>query len=242
MAPEDEDPLGAETPGGDHAAQADGPVADDGHVLAGSDPRGAGGVVPGSHHVREREQRRHQRVVLVDREDDEGPVRLGDTYGFSLAAVLLGAAPPAAVQARGLKTLAAEDAGPVRPGERSDDEVARLDGADVRSDRLYPADELVAHPAALLGRFHGLVRPEVAAADTGAGDDEKRVGRLVEACVGDVLDSDIACAVHDSGSHWRTFRSGSVRVTEAHGRGARESAREPGTGSAARIDPTARTV
>ena len=87
MAAEDEDPLGAETPGGDHAAQADGPVADDGHVLAGGDPRGTGGVVAGAHHVGEREQRRHQRVVLADREDDERPVRLGDAHGFSLAAV-----------------------------------------------------------------------------------------------------------------------------------------------------------
>ena len=138
MAAEDEDPLGAETPGGDHAAEADGAVADDGHVLAGSDPRGAGGVVPGAHHVGEREQRRHQRVVLVDREDDERPVRLGDAHGLPLAAVLLGASPPAAVQARGLKTLAAEDAGAVRPGERRDDEVARLHGATPPSRPLRP--------------------------------------------------------------------------------------------------------
>ena len=40
VAAEDDDLLGAEALGGDHAAQADGAVADDGHRLAGADLRG----------------------------------------------------------------------------------------------------------------------------------------------------------------------------------------------------------
>jgi len=34
-------------------------------------------MLTGSHHVREREKRWHQRVVLVDRKDEERSVRLG---------------------------------------------------------------------------------------------------------------------------------------------------------------------
>ena len=40
VAAEEDDLLGAEPLGGDHAAQADGAVADDGHRLAGADPGG----------------------------------------------------------------------------------------------------------------------------------------------------------------------------------------------------------
>ncbi len=47
---------------------------------------------------------------------------------------------------------------------------------------------LVPHPAAAaaVAVFHGLVRPEVAAADGGAGDGDERVGQLDQAGVGDV--------------------------------------------------------
>ena len=82
-----------------------------------------------------------------------------------------------------------------------DDEVAGLDRAHVGADCLDDADELVPHPPAGLARLHRLVRPEIAAADRGAGDADERVGRLDEVGVGDVLDPDVAGAVHDGCAH-----------------------------------------
>ena len=83
--PEEDDLLGAEALRGDHAAQADRAVADDGDGLAGADPGADGRVVARPHHVRQREQRRHQRVVLADRQDEERAVRLGHAHRFALA-------------------------------------------------------------------------------------------------------------------------------------------------------------
>ena len=67
MTAEDDDPLGAEPAGGDHAAQADGAVADNSDGLASADLGGQGRVMAGAHHVGKREKRRHQRVVFADR-------------------------------------------------------------------------------------------------------------------------------------------------------------------------------
>ena len=69
---------------GDHAAQADRAITDDRGNLAGAHVRSNGGVMAGPHHVREREQRRHQRVVLADRQNDKRPVRLRYTHCFGL--------------------------------------------------------------------------------------------------------------------------------------------------------------
>ena len=74
---------------GDHAAEADGAVADDRDGLARPDPRRERRVVAGAHHVGERQQRRHQRVVLADRQHDERPVRLRNAHRLALAAVEL---------------------------------------------------------------------------------------------------------------------------------------------------------
>ena len=132
---EQDDLLGAEPLRGDHAAEADGAVADDGDRLAGRDPGRDGGVVAGSHHVGQRQQRGHERVVLADRQRDEGAVCLRDAHGFALAAVDVVEAVAAAVQACALQPLAAEDAGAVRPQERRDDEVAGLDRPHLASRR-----------------------------------------------------------------------------------------------------------
>ena len=198
---EQDDPLGAEPLRGDHAAQPDGAVADDGDGLAGTDLRGECGVVAGAHHVGEREQRRHQRVVRADRQHDQRAVCLRDAHGFALAAVDVVQAVPAAVQTLALQPLAAEDAAAVRPEEGRDDEVAGLDGRDVGADGFDDADELMAHPAAGVVVRHRLVRPEVAAADRGAGDAHERVRRLDQPRIRDVLDTDIAGSVHHCCAH-----------------------------------------
>ena len=120
-------------------------------VLPGADLGGEGRVVARRHHVREREQRRHQRVVGADRQHDERPVRLRDAHRLALSAVDAVAAVPAAVEAGALQPLPAEHAGAVGPDERRDDEVAGLDCAHLGADGLDDADELVAHAAACLG-------------------------------------------------------------------------------------------
>ncbi len=51
MAPEDDDLLGAETPGGDDAAQADGAVTDNGHRLPWAYVGGDGRMMTRPHHV-----------------------------------------------------------------------------------------------------------------------------------------------------------------------------------------------
>ena len=59
----------------------------------------------------------------------------------------------------------------------------------------------VAHPAAAVAVFHRLVGPEIAAADGVAGDGDERVGRLDQPGIGDVLDTDVPGAEHDSQLH-----------------------------------------
>src|SRR5262249_7914938 len=62
-------------------------------------------------------------------------------------------------------------------------------------------DRFVTHHATRAAGRHLRVRPEVAAADAGMGDAHDRIGRLDEGGVGDVLDADVAGAVHHGGSH-----------------------------------------
>ena len=103
-------------------------------------------MMAGAHHVRQREQRGHQRIVLADRQDEERPVRLGDAQRLGLCSAGLAAvAEEAAMDARGLQPLVAEHAGAVGVGERHHDDVAALHGADVGADGLDDADGLVAH-------------------------------------------------------------------------------------------------
>ena len=51
VAAHDDDPLGAELTGGEHAEQADGAVTDDGDGLAGADLGGDGAEPAGAEHV-----------------------------------------------------------------------------------------------------------------------------------------------------------------------------------------------
>jgi hypothetical protein len=68
MAAHQEDLLGAETFGCDDAAQTDGPVTDHRYLIAAADPCRKGRMMASSHHIREREQRRHQGIVFADRQ------------------------------------------------------------------------------------------------------------------------------------------------------------------------------
>jgi hypothetical protein len=53
VAAHDDDLLDPQSLGGDHAAQPDGAVADDGHGLSRANLRDNGCVVAGAHHIRE---------------------------------------------------------------------------------------------------------------------------------------------------------------------------------------------
>ena len=172
LAAHEDDLLRAQAFGGNDGAQADRAVADHGGDLARADARGDGGVVTGGHHVGERQQRGHQGVVASHRQGKERAVGIGHAHRFALAAVLGCAAPPRAVDAGGVQTLAAENARAVGNGERRGDEIARLQRAYLRAHGLNNADEFVAHAVARLAELPvAAIRPQVAAADGRAGDD-----------------------------------------------------------------------
>ena len=101
-------------------------------LLPGPTSRSDRGVVAGAHHVGQRQQRRHQRVVLADRRAGRAcrrpsGMRSASAWAPSIAAV----AEEAAVDAGGLQPLLAEHAGAVGERERHDDDVAALDRAHV---------------------------------------------------------------------------------------------------------------
>jgi hypothetical protein len=103
---EQDDLLGAESLCGDHAAKANGAVADDRNRAAGRDPGRNGSVVAGPNHVGECQQRGYERVVLADGQNDERAVCLRDANGFALAAFEVVEAVAAPVQACALQPLA----------------------------------------------------------------------------------------------------------------------------------------
>jgi hypothetical protein len=148
VAAEQDDSLGAETLRRDHSAQADGAVAHHGDGLARLDLGRESGMMAGAHHVGEREQGGHERVVLAHREHDQGAVRLRNAHRLALAAFDVGEAVPAAVQTLALQPFPAEDAAAVRSQERREDQIAGSHARDVRPDRVDDADELVPHSPA----------------------------------------------------------------------------------------------
>jgi hypothetical protein len=92
----------------------------------------------------------------------------------------------------------AEDARPVGPCERRSDKITDFDFANIGAYGLDNADELVSHPAAGLAGFHLFVRPEIAAADGGAGDDHERISGFNQTGIGDGLDPDVTGTIDDS--------------------------------------------
>jgi hypothetical protein len=100
-----------------------------------------------------------------------------------------------------VQSFAAEGARAVGVGGWDDDDVTDVHGADVIADGFDDADGLVSHAAAGLAGLHLVVRPEVAAADGSVANGDKRVGRLDQASVGDVLDANVTGAVHDGCPH-----------------------------------------
>ena len=160
-----------------------------------------GGVVAGAEHVRQRQQRRHERGVFGDGQLHQRPVGQGDAHGLALSSVHARVSPLAPVAAGDMEALGAEIAGVVRPYERCHHDIAALEAGHLRADLLDDADELVPHPFTVATPRHRLVWPQVAAANTRPGDAHDRVGRFAQGRVGDVLDPDVARGVHHCCSH-----------------------------------------
>jgi hypothetical protein len=131
----------------------------------------------------------------------ERAVREGDAKRLGLRSVEAGAiAEEAAMDAGGRQPFLAEHAGAVRISEGHDHDLATLDPLDVAADVLDDADRFVAHALPLDVRAP-VVGPQIAAADAGTGDADHRVGGFDDRGVGDVLDGDVVCLVHDRCTH-----------------------------------------
>ena len=201
VATEQDDPVRAEALGCDHAAQPDGAVADDGGDAARRDARAKGCVVAGAHHVGERQQRRHQRIVGADGELDERAVGEGHADGLALTAVDVAPAPEPAVLAGRRQPVEAAVAGAVGVRERRDDEVADLQRLHVGAELLDDPDEFVSHPLRLRLDLGVPVAPEVAAADARAGDAQHHIRCIHEPRVGHVFDPNVACTMENRCAH-----------------------------------------
>ena len=186
MPAHDNDLLRAETPRGDDPAQADGADADHGDRAAGPDPRRDRGVVAGVHHVRKRDERGHQCVLLADVERIERTVGKGDAERLGLRSVEAGpVAEEIAVDAGGREPFLAEQATAVGIGERHDDDLPAPDRLHAAADILDDPDRLVAH-ALTFDVGPAVVGPQVASADASAGDSDDGVCRPTIAASGTV--------------------------------------------------------
>ena len=67
VVPQDDDLVSAKAPGGDDAAQPDGPVPDYHDLLSWLDACDHRGVMAGSHHIGQRQERGDQGIVFADR-------------------------------------------------------------------------------------------------------------------------------------------------------------------------------
>src|SRR5271166_2694415 len=202
MPTENNDLYGAKALSRDDAAQTNRTVADNGHSFSLIDLCHSRRMMSGPHHVRESKQRRHQRIVGADRQNEQRSVSLGDTQGLCLSSTgLASGSEEAAVDARGLQPLVAEHAGSVGVRKRHHDNVASPDRAHFGADGLDYADRLMAHTAACVRGLQLVVGPKIAPTDTGASDTDDRISRMHNGGIGDVLDPDIAGAVHDSCTH-----------------------------------------
>ncbi len=203
MPAEGDDPLGAQSARGQYAAQADRAVADHGDRGTGPHPGGQRRVVPGRHHVGQRQQRGQQPGVTggVLGQLDQGAVGERHPDRLALAAVGAGAAPEAAVRAGGLQTLAAERADAVGPDEGRHHQVAGPEPAHLGADRLDHAQELVPDPLTGLPFGDAPVGPQVAAADAGQHGAHDGVAGLADDRVGNLLDAYVVGSLDNGGAH-----------------------------------------
>jgi len=205
-----DDPLGPLFAGGEHRAQPDRAVTDDGDGHARNDVGGLGREPAGAHHVREGKQVRNEVVVGLVGEADEAALRHRDTDELRLAA-----AHQLTVQTGGVDSVAAIGARVVGGEERSDHELTRLDRGDVTADGLDDAAVFVAERRGLGHRGEAAVLPEVRAAHAGGGDPDDRVGGSDDLGLGNVFRPHVTGSVDDASSH-KAFSFNHFEHRKAH--------------------------
>ena len=162
---EGNDPAGAQALGGDHSAETDGSIPDDGDYGAWFDARAHRGVVARAHHIGERRQRSHRGIGMsAAGNSDEGAGGKGNAHRLALASVN----PVIAERTSGdaLRCYSGSTIGACAIGEseRRYDEVSFGDAAHLGADVLDNADELVPDRPDGMRRFTAVI-PEVGAAD-----------------------------------------------------------------------------
>jgi hypothetical protein len=187
VAAHDDDPLGAELAGGEHAEQADGAVPDDGDGLARGGLGGDGGEPAGAQHVGGGEQAGDEVVRRQVGRGDERAVGERDPGELGLRP---DGADRVAVDARAVVAGPADLAGVVGGEERPDDELARLERRHVLADLFDDADVLVAHRHRL-GTGLAAVGPQVGSADAGRRQSDDGVGRLDDGGVVSLFETDV---------------------------------------------------
>jgi len=152
-------PPRPELPGGQHARQADRPIADDHHGRAPIH-LGAHSRVPAcAHHVRQGQQTRQQVITGPARSREQRAVGVRNPDEFGLATVIA-----RAVQAVRMHTGAADHTGVVAGQKSSNDEVALLDRGHAATDSFDDADIFVpdrgplSAPAVSRGSARGPIR------------------------------------------------------------------------------------
>ena len=128
VAAEGDDPLGAQPLGGQDGGQADRPVADDRHGVAGLDAGAHRGVMAGGHDIRQGQQRLERLVGMARAGDrDQGAAGERDAHRLALAAVDHAVAEVPAPHAADGGAVQAVRAGHVAEDERGDHQITGRD-------------------------------------------------------------------------------------------------------------------
>jgi hypothetical protein len=115
---------------GDHATETNGAVSDYGCFGARVNSRSDGGVITGSHHVGEGEERWQRFFSAALWNDEERSIRLRNPERLGLSTRNVFRSEEAAMETRSVKSLLTELAGTIGECERHDRQVAGLERAD----------------------------------------------------------------------------------------------------------------
>src|SRR6516165_1341538 len=201
MPAKNNDLLSAQSLRSDDTAQSHSPVADNGHTLSWCHPRDDRGMVSSAHHVRQREQRWHKRIVCVRADWKESSIRQRNSYRFGLCSSDLCSTEKSAMDTRRLKPVVAKHACAVGERERHDNEITAFNRSNICTDVFDHTYRFVPHYASSVAALHFLIWPQIAPANARARDANESVGWLDDLRIGHVLDPNVASAIHHSCTH-----------------------------------------
>src|SRR5436190_1862403 len=110
MATQNNNLLSAKSLGGNDSAQSYSSIANNGHAVSWSHFRDDRRVVSGAHHVREREQRRHERLICVRANWEKRSICQRNPHRFGLCSSDFCRPEKSAVNTRRLKSVMAKRA------------------------------------------------------------------------------------------------------------------------------------